>query len=349
MASAARRIVLPSSRPLKKGRSGFGHVARAVEGEPRLEQVGGGLHPLPVHAQPEGVWLRAGAEAQRRGATLRVHHGAEFVERQRRRLALGPDRLGRAVRPHERCASDARCGRKSAMAPPASLSAGCGELGSAKPLGPRMSRQMSTSTCVTAPNSPDLDASQDFLRCVVEDVVVVFDEMAADLLGAPDQSLQLLKGRGRWLLHDHVSTGIERVHRQREVRVRRRCDVDHVGPRFLQHDPMVGEPGLDAVSLGGSLRRGRRKIANGGQFHAWQSLAGKRGAAGRSARLRSALPSRADLQDPAIETLERAGGPAPGITLHCQLSRRLADARRQDPARPTDGSPRPRRPLAHPQ
>ena len=42
------------------------------------------------------------------------------------------------------------------MAPPARVSVGCGELGSAKPPGPRMSRQISTSTCVTAPNSPDL-------------------------------------------------------------------------------------------------------------------------------------------------------------------------------------------------
>jgi hypothetical protein len=40
-------MVFPSSRPLKKGRSGLG-VAGAVEGEPRLEQVGGGLHPLAV-------------------------------------------------------------------------------------------------------------------------------------------------------------------------------------------------------------------------------------------------------------------------------------------------------------
>ena len=117
-----------------------------------------------------------------------------------------------------------------------------------------------------------LDVSQDLLGRVVEEVVVVLDEVTANLLGAPGQRLQLLEGRGRRLLHDDVGAGIERVHRQPEVGGRRRGHVHHVGPRLLQHRAVVGEPGRDAVALGGSLRRGRREIADGGQLDARQGL-----------------------------------------------------------------------------
>ena len=45
------------------------------------------------------------------------------------------------------------------------------------------------------PEFAGLDASQDLLRGTVEEVVVVLDEMAAGLLRAPDQRIQLLEGR----------------------------------------------------------------------------------------------------------------------------------------------------------
>ena len=83
------------------------------------------------------------------------------------------------------------------MAPPARVSAGCGELGSAKPLGPRMSRQMSTSTCVTAPNSPDVDASQDLLGRAVENIVVVLDEVPA---AYPVRAAPVSRAPRRWEL-----------------------------------------------------------------------------------------------------------------------------------------------------
>ena len=122
------------------------------------------------------------------------------------------------------------------------------------------------------PELAGLDASQNLLRGTVEDVVVVLDEMAARLLGAPDQGLQLLEGGSGRLLDDDVGASVERVHSWREVGGRGRGDVDYVGPGFLQHDPMVGEPRPDAVPLGGSLRRGGREVANGGQFDARQGL-----------------------------------------------------------------------------
>jgi hypothetical protein len=123
------------------------------------------------------------------------------------------------------------------MAPLARVSVGCGELGSAKPLGARMSRQMSTSTCVTAPNWARPDMSEDLLGGVVEHVVVVLDEVAAGLLSAPHQHLQLLEGRSGRLLHDDVGAGVQRIHGQPEVGGRGCGDVDHVGPGLLQHWP----------------------------------------------------------------------------------------------------------------
>ena len=54
--------------------------------------------------------------------------------------------------------------------------------------------------------------------------------------------------------------------------VGRRGDVDYVGSGLLQHGPMVGEPRPDAVPLGGSLRCGGRKVANGRQFYSRQGL-----------------------------------------------------------------------------
>src|SRR6185369_14099222 len=88
-------------QPAEEGAQWLGYVAGTIEGEPRFEQVGAGLHPLAIDPQPKSVRLRAGAEAQRRCATLSVHQGAEFVERQRRRLALRPDCLGAPMWPYE--------------------------------------------------------------------------------------------------------------------------------------------------------------------------------------------------------------------------------------------------------
>ncbi len=122
------------------------------------------------------------------------------------------------------------------------------------------------------PELAGLDASQNLLRGMVEDVVVVLDEMATGLLGAPDQRLQFLEGRGGRLLDDDVGAGVERVHGQPEVGGRGRGDVDHVGSGLLQHGPVVGEPGPDAVTLGGGLRRGGREVADGGQLDARQGL-----------------------------------------------------------------------------
>ena len=96
--------------------------------------------------------------------------------------------------------------------------------------------------------------------------------MAAGLLGAPDQRLQLLEGRGGRLLYDDVGAGVERVHGKPEMGGRGRGNVDHVGSGLLQHGPVIGEPGPDAVALGGSLRGGGREVADGGQFDARQGL-----------------------------------------------------------------------------
>ena len=106
------------------------------------------------------------------------------------------------------------------------------------------------------PELAGLDASQNLLRGMVEDVVVVLDEMATGLLGAPDQRLQFLEGGSGRLLDDDVGASVERVHGQPEVGGRGRGDVDYVGSGLLQHGPVVGEPRPDAVPLGGSLRRG---------------------------------------------------------------------------------------------
>ena len=156
-------MVFPSSRPLKKGRSGLGTFPRPVEGQPRLEQVGGGLHPLPVDPEPEGIRLRAGAEAQSRRS-----HAPHPPGRGTRRtaggtaLALGPDGLGRAVRPDEGGAPAMPGGSGSRRSRrPASVRRGAANWDRRSGLGPRMSRQIMTSTCVTAPNSPDSIASQD--------------------------------------------------------------------------------------------------------------------------------------------------------------------------------------------
>ena len=99
---------------------------------------------------------------------------------------------------------------------------------------------------------------------------MVLDEVAANLLGAPDQCLQLLEGRCGGLLHYDVGAGVKRIHGEPEVGGRGRGDVDHVGPDLLQHGPVVGEPGLDPVPLGGGLRSGGREVADGGQLDARQ-------------------------------------------------------------------------------
>ena len=105
------------------------------------------------------------------------------------------------------------------------------------------------------PELADLDPPENLLRSLVEEVIVVLDEMAAGLPGALDQRLQFLDGGGGRLLYDHVGACVERVDGRPEVGGRGRGDVDHVGSDLLQHGPVVGEPGPNAVPLGGSLRR----------------------------------------------------------------------------------------------
>src|SRR5262245_55745061 len=107
------------------------------------------------------------------------------------------------------------------------------------------------------PKLPAMYATQDLLGGPVENVVVVFDKVAANLLSAPDQRLQLVVGRCRGLLHNDVRAGIERVHGQPEVGGRWRGDVDYSRPGLLQHGLVIGEPCADAESLSSSLRRRR--------------------------------------------------------------------------------------------
>ncbi len=117
-----------------------------------------------------------------------------------------------------------------------------------------------------------LDAPQDFLGGAIEDVVVVFNQVAAGLLGALSQSLKLVEGRGRRLLNDHMGAGVEGVHRQPKVGGRGSRDMDDIGPDLLQHGQVAGEPRRDAIPLGDSLCRGGRKVADGRQLNAWQGL-----------------------------------------------------------------------------
>ena len=158
------------------------------------------------------------------------------------------------------------------MAPPARVSAGCGELGSAKPLRPEDVEADEHLDMRHRAELAGLDAPQDLLRGVIKDVVVVLDEVAANLLRPPDQCLQLFEGRCGGLLHDDVGAGVKRIHGQPEVGGRGRGDVDHVGPDLLQHGPVVGEPGLDPVPLSGGLRGGGREVADSGQLDARQGL-----------------------------------------------------------------------------
>ena len=144
---------------------------------------------------------------------------------------------------------------------------GIGETARAKDVETNEYLDMRHVTELAGPN-----ASQDLLGAVVENVIVVLDEMAADLSGATDQRLQFLKGRGDRLLHDDVGASIERVHGEPEVRGRRGGDVDHVGSSLLQHGPVVGEPGSDAIPLGGSLGGRGRTVADGDEFDAGQGL-----------------------------------------------------------------------------
>src|ERR1700676_4716870 len=116
------------------------------------------------------------------------------------------------------------------------------------------------------PELAGLDALHDLLRRAVKDVVVILDQVTAGLLRASSQSLELLEGRGYWLLVDDMGAGIERVHRQTEMGGRWRGDVDDIGAGLFQHGLVVGEPRSDAVPLGGSLRRGGREVADGRQL-----------------------------------------------------------------------------------
>src|SRR4051794_29559148 len=89
------------------------------------------------------------------------------------------------------------------------------------------------------PELTELDAPQNLLRGMVEDVVIVLDEMAAGLPGALGQYLQLLEGRGDRLFNNHMSASAERVHRQPKMGGRGRGDVNHIGPGLLQHGPVI--------------------------------------------------------------------------------------------------------------
>ncbi len=56
-----------------------------------------------------------------------------------------------------------------------------------------------------------LDASQDLLRRLVKEVVVVLDKVTVGLLSTQGQGLQLFERRRGRLLHDDVSAGLERT------------------------------------------------------------------------------------------------------------------------------------------
>src|SRR5215468_2648306 len=62
----------PLFEPAEEGAQWLGDFAGAIEGEPRLEEVGCGLRPLAIDSQPKGVRLRVGAEAQGRCPPLRI-------------------------------------------------------------------------------------------------------------------------------------------------------------------------------------------------------------------------------------------------------------------------------------
>ena len=98
------------------------------------------------------------------------------------------------------------------------------------------------------------------------------------------------------------------------------------------------------VALGGGLRRSGREVADRRPARRPAASSGTRGAAGRSGRRRSALPSRAVLQDPEVEAFQRPRRPAPGIAFDGQPPRRLADACRQVGIGQQARSPRPRKP-----
>src|SRR5690242_15667725 len=77
------------------------------------------------------------------------------------------------------------------------------------------------------PEIAGLDASQNLLRSLVEGVVIVLNEVAAGLLGAPDQRLQFLESGGGRFLDDDMGASVERVHSQPEMRSRGCGDVDY--------------------------------------------------------------------------------------------------------------------------
>ena len=152
---------VPSASPLMNGRSGFGPGRSPSKVTPGLEEVGAGLHPA-VDPEPEGVGLGRGAETERRRSRVRPRPrpGTRRSAGRWRRAwstASGPSGAGRRRgAPARRGGGGSRRWR-----PPLSARRGMGEFGSAKPAGPRMSRQRLTSTCTTLPSSPALDAAED--------------------------------------------------------------------------------------------------------------------------------------------------------------------------------------------
>ena len=158
------------------------------------------------------------------------------------------------------------------MAPPARVERGVRRVGVGEAAGAKDIEADEHLDVCHRPELTGLDSSKNLLRGMVEDVVVVLDEMATSLLGAPDQRIQLLEGGSGRLLDDDVGASVERVHGYPEVGGRGRGDVDYVGSGLLKHRPMVSEPRPDPVPLGGGLRRGGREVANGGQFDARQGF-----------------------------------------------------------------------------
>ena len=82
-----------------------------------------------------------------------------------------------------------------------------------------------------------LDQREDLPGRAVVEVIVILDQRSALRAGVADQRLELGEGDCRRLLEDDVGPGVERGHRQRVMRGRRRGDVDHVGPGLRRASP----------------------------------------------------------------------------------------------------------------
>ncbi len=119
---------------------------------------------------------------------------------------------------------------------------------------------------------PALDAAEDLLWALIEEVIVVLHQRTPGLLGTADELLQLGQGGRRRLLDDDVGAGVERIHRQPEMRAGWGGDVDHRGTYLGEHRPVIRVPARDPVPLGRALGRGGCEIADRRHLHAGDAL-----------------------------------------------------------------------------